>query len=193
MPVKYNSATLFPLFMLLMLAALTFWLDRASQPDGSGQHALRHDPDYIVDDFMVKRFDAAGKLYQTLEAKRMLHYPDDDSTEVDYPRMVYHAERPTFINADKAWIDSGGKTVQLEQNVRVIHENGKAPSTQITTTRLTVLPDEEIARTQVPVTLTQGRSIIHGQGLEANNKTRISVMRGRIQGTIAQPQSPPSP
>lgn len=171
--------------MLFILAALTFWLDRASQFNGSEKKPLRHDPDYIVDNFTVKRFDAQGKLYQTLQADRMQHYPDDDSTEVELPRMVYHAERPTFIKADKAWIDSGGKTVQLEQNVLLIHENIGAPSTQITSSSMTVLPDEEVARTQVPVTITQGHSVIHGQGLDANNKTQISVMRGRIQGTIA--------
>lgn len=182
---KYNSSTLFPLLMLLLLAGLTLWLERASQPDAATARSTRHDPDYVVDNFTVKRFDPQGKLYQTLEARQMRHYPDDDSTEADSPRMVYHTEQKTFLNADKAWIDSGGKTVVLESNVRVTHENAKGPATQMTTSTLTVLPDEEIARTQAAVTITQGHTVINGKGLETNNKTRISVLGGRVHGTIA--------
>ena len=182
---KYNSTTLFPLLMLLLLAGLTLWLERASQPAESKPRNQRHDPDYIVDNFTVKRFDAQGKLYQTLEAKQMRHYPDDDSTEADAPRMVYYTEQKTFLNADKAWIDSGGKTVVLKQNVHVTHENAKALPTQIATSILTVLPDDEIARTDAPVTITQGKSVINGKGLESSNKTRISVLGGRVHGTIA--------
>lgn len=171
--------------MLLLLAGLTLWLERASQPSESKARNMRHAPDYIVDNFTVKRFDAQGKLYQTLEAQQMRHYPDDDSTEADDPRMVYHAEQKTFLKADTAWIDSGGKTVVLKENVHVTHENAKAPPTEITTSTLTVLPDEEIARTNAPVTITQGKSVINGKGLESSNKTRISVLGGRVHGTIA--------
>jgi lipopolysaccharide export system protein LptC len=183
--VKYNSSVLFPLLMLLLLAGLTLWLERTSQPNSSKVLAARHDPDYIVDNFTVKRFDAQGKLYQTLQAKQMRHYPDDDSTEADLPRMTYHTERKTFLNADKAWIDSGGNTVVLKENVHVTHENPKGPPTELKTSILTVLPDEEIARTQAPVTIIQGKSVINGKGLESNNKTQTSVLGGRVHGTIA--------
>jgi lipopolysaccharide export system protein LptC len=183
--VKFNGSTLLPIAMLLMLAGLTLWLDRASQPSGEAQQITRHDPDYIVDNFTIKRLDAQGKLYQTLQAKQMRHYPDDDSTEADAPHMIYHQERKTVLSADKAWISTGGTTVQLEQNVHVTHENDNAPDTELRTSTLTVLPDEEIARTQAPVTITQGQTVIHGKGMESNNKTRTSVLGGRVQGTIA--------
>lgn len=182
---KFNSSTLFPILMLILLAGLTLWLERASQPEAAASRAARHDPDYIIDNFTAKRFDAQGKLYQTLEASQMRHYPDDDSSEADAPRMIYHSEQKTFLRADTAWIDSGGKTVVLKENVQVTHENAKGPPTQVTTSTLTVLPDDEIARTDAPVTITQGKSVVNGKGLEANNKTRISVLGGRVHGTIA--------
>jgi lipopolysaccharide export system protein LptC len=178
--------------MLLLLTALTLWLERASQPEAIVSGKTRHDPDYIVNNFTIKRFDAQGKLYQTLAAKEMRHYPDDDSTESDQPHLTYHQELKTFITADQAWIDSGGKTVQLERNVRVRHENAKGPETVLTTTSLTVLSDEEIARTKAPVTITQGGTVINGIGLESNNKTQINVLGGRVHGTIApQPRQAP--
>ena len=175
--------------MLLLLAGLTLWLERTSQPEHVVSGKSRHDPDYIVNNFTITRFDANGKLYQTLTAKEMRHYPDDDSTEADTPLLTYHRDRKTFINADQAWIDSGGKTVQLERNVRIRNENTKGPDTVLTTTTMTVLTEEEIARTKAPVTITKGGTVINGIGMESNNKTQISVLGGRVQGTIApQPQ-----
>lgn len=182
---KYNGSTLFPLVMLLLLAGLTLWLERTSQPQAVVSGKSRHDPDYIVNNFTITRFDANGKLYQTLTAKEMRHYPDDDSTQADMPHLVYHRDRKTYISADQAWIDSGGKTVELEQNVRVRHENLKGPETVLTTTTMTVLTEEEIARTKAPVTITKGGTVIRGIGMESNNKTQISVLGGRVQGTIA--------
>jgi len=190
--VKYSGSTLFPLLMLLLLAGLTLWLERASTTEASAPQNTRHDPDYIVDNFTIKRFDPQGKLYQTLQGKQMRHYPDDDSTEVELPHMTYHREQKTLINSEQAWIDSGGKTIQLERNVRVRRENLKGPETVLTTSTLTVLSDEEIARTKAPVTITQGETVINGIGMETNNKTQISVLGGRAHGTIvSQPKRAP--
>lgn len=171
--------------MLLLLAGLTFWLERASVSEIAAPQSRRHDPDYIVDKFTIKRFDPQGKLYQTLQGEQMRHYPDDDSTQADLPRMTYHRDLKTYISADQALIDSGGKTIQLERNVRVRHENANGPETVLTTTSLTVLTDDEIARTKAPVTITQGNTVINGVGLESNNKTQTSILGGRAHGTIA--------
>ncbi|HWU84480.1 MAG TPA: LPS export ABC transporter periplasmic protein LptC [Rhodocyclaceae bacterium] len=185
---KYSSSTLFPLLMLVMLAGLTLWLERASQPESVTAAAVRHDPDYMVDNFKVKRFNAGGKLFQTLDADRMWHYPDDDSTDIAMPRLVYVQDQPTWISADRAQTDAGGKTVQLDKNVVVIHETPNKPPTRITTSSLTVHPDDETAHTRAPVTITQGKTVMYGQGMDVNNKTRISVLHGRAHGTIFSAQ-----
>ncbi|HTH93680.1 MAG TPA: LPS export ABC transporter periplasmic protein LptC [Rhodocyclaceae bacterium] len=183
---KYNSTALFPIVILLMLAGLTFWLQRASQVDNTADPNARHDPDYMIDNFTVQRFDQQGSLYQTLVAQHMQHYPDDDSSDVTAPHMTYLGPRQTDVTADRANVDSGGKTIVLYDNVRVVHAGATAkdPATQIDTSKMTVFPDDEIARSDVPVTITQGKSVLHGTGLEANNKTQISVLRGRATGTI---------
>ena len=76
--------------------------------------------------------------------------------------------------------------------MRVRRENLKGPETVLTTSTLTVLSDEEIAHTKAPVTITQGETIINGIGMETNNKTQISVLGGRVHGTIvSQPKRAP--
>lgn len=181
---KQYGSSLFPIGMLMTLAALTFWLDRATQIQESGPAVKRHDPDYYVDNFTVRRFDPKGALQHTLKATHMVHFADDDSTEVSKPDLTYHTLRPTRITAESAWLDSGGKTVIFRDNVVVVHSNPNAPPTEIRSPSLTVLPDDEIARTADPVVITQGLSVIHGRGMESNNKTRLATLGGRVNGVI---------
>lgn len=177
---------LFPVALMASLAALTFWLDHAAQKDDGGRDGKRrHDPDYVVDRFQVRRFNAAGELQHSLAAQKMLHYPDDDSTSVVAPQLTYHNTPPTHLSADTAWLDQDGKHVRLDGNVRVVRAAtaNRAP-TQIDTSVLYAEPDAEFAHTDAPVTLTQGRTVVRGKGMEANNKTRLAVLFGPVRGTI---------
>jgi len=192
---RTNSASLFPIGLLALLAALTFWLDHAATSEEGGRSGkLRHDPDYTVDRFQVRRFDSDGALLHSLVADKMLHYPDDDTTHVIAPRLTYHTTPPTRLAADSASLDKDGKHVKLAGNVRIVRDAlGTRLQTRIATSVLHVEPDAGLARTDAPVTLTQGRSVINGVGLEANDKTQIAVMRGPVRGTIYPKQAPLAP
>lgn len=188
-----RSATtgLFPVVLMALLAALTFWLDRATQPQDesrSGKH--RHDPDFIVDNFKVRRFAADGALQHTLLATRMLHYPDDDSTEVTAPRLTYHRVPLLNVTSNTAWLDKDGKHVRLDGDVRIVRDGFKGkPPTEIDTRVLYAVPDDEFAHTDAPVKIAQGQTVLHGTGMESNNKTQVSVLFGRANGTIHNNQT----
>ena len=175
-----------------MLGGLTLWLDRASQTDDGGRRAnARHDPDFFVERFTIRRFAPDGSLQHTITADRMQHYPDDDTTTVANPHLVYYSQRQTVVTSRTAWLDKEGKHVRLDDDVRIVRKgDGETPETVITTTVLYVTPDDEYARTDAPVTISQGRSVVHGIGLEANNKTEIAVLSGPVQGTIYRNETP---
>ena len=191
---RASGAGLFPIALLGLLAALTFWLDRATQTEGNGNDGKhRHDPDYMADHFLVRRFDADGALQHTLAAQKMLHYPDDDSTEVIAPRLTYHRDPPVLVSSNKAWLDKDGKHVKLDGDVRVIRDGSDGrPPTEIDTSVLYAVPDDEFAHTDVPVTITQGQTVMNGSGLETSNKTHISVLFGPVRGIIYQNQAQPA-
>ena len=192
---RTTGAGLFPIALLSLLTALTFWLDHATQTDDDGRNGKhRHDPDYVVDNFHVRRYDTDGALQHSLIAKRMLHYPDDESTEVVAPQLTYHNATLAHVSADKAWLDKDGKHVKLDGNVHVIKEggDGRAP-TDIATSVLYAVPDDEFAHTEAPVTITQGQTVMNGTGLETNNKTHLSVLFGPVKGTIYRKQAQPAP
>ncbi len=176
-----------PLILVTLLAALTFWLEQATQigeprRDGKG----RHDPDFIVDGFTVRRYDLDGHLQHLLTAQKMLHYTDDDSTEVTAPILNYFSNgRRTDVTAPRAWLGPEGRELRLHDGVRIVQEaTGAEPETVITTDAMQVYPDEETARTSTPVTITQGSSVINGSGLEADNRLRLYKLFGRANAVI---------
>lgn len=182
---RIPGATLLPLAMLALLAALTFWLERVTQGAAADGSKARHDPDFFVENFSVRRFNPEGLLQHTLHSQKMLHYPDDDSTDLVAPRLTYHRDPPTRVSSDTAWLDKDGKHVRLDGNVRVVRGNANGgPETVLSTSVLHAVPDDEVAHTDAPVTITQGKTVINGSGLHADNKTQISVLSGRVHGII---------
>lgn len=182
---KDRSASLLPLAMLVLLAALTFWLSRVIEGD-KPRAPQRHDPDYSVERFQVRRFDPNGKLQHTLVAQKLVHYPDDDSTLVTAPHLTYHQTAPTEITARMAQIGPDGKEIDLIEDVRVVRHgaSGDDAPTLLDMRSLKVFPDEERGFTRDPVTITQGHSLVRGKGMEIDNKTGISVLHGRVTGTL---------
>lgn len=181
-----HAGSLFPLLLVGVLAALTFWLQRISEgPAGDRSGRDRHDPDFIIDDFSVRSFGSAGTLQHTLTATRMLHYPDDDTTTVIAPQVVFHATPPTRLSAEQALVSKDAKQIRLERNVRLTRgaADGSLPI-EATSERLDVVPDLETASTDTPVTITQGRSVVTGSGLIADNKTKQTTLLGPVRGVI---------
>lgn len=180
-----RASSLFPLAMLVLLAALTFWLNRVIQDDNP-RGPQRHDPDYWVERFQVRRFDVDGKLQHTVVAAKLLHYPDNDTTVVTTPHITYHQQPPTEIFARMGYIGKDGKEVDLVDDVRVVRHSvaGDAPATQLETRTLKIFPDAEKGHTDDPVVITQGKSIMKGSGLDIDNRSGITVLRGRVTGTL---------
>ncbi len=184
---KVSRTHLLPLLLLTLLAALTFWLEKATQFDERPNDGkARHDPDFIVENFTVNRYNVSGRLQYVLKAPKMLHYTDDDSTEVGSPALKYFGEdRLTRVTAGAAWLGKEGKEVRLSGGVRVVREaTAESPELVMTTAEMLVYPDDHIARGSLPVTITQGRSILTGTGFETDDKTHIFKLAGRARGTF---------
>jgi lipopolysaccharide export system protein LptC len=185
------AATLFPLILIGSLAGVSYWLDFASRaPTGRNDGKTRHDPDYIVENFELRRFDPEGARQHTLRAPLMRHYPDDDSTVVLSPELTYHRAPTTQVSAREAKVDSQAKHVELIDDVRVTRRGvaGK-PDSVLTTSHLDAYPDEEIATSNMPVTITQGPTNVTGSSMKANNKTQIYVLEGPVHGIFHRNKS----
>ena len=86
---KHWPSQLFPIILLALLAGLTFWLQKViGQDELVNDGKLRHDPDAIAENFMVRRFDDSGQVKYRLIAPYLVHYPDDDSSELTSPKLI---------------------------------------------------------------------------------------------------------
>lgn len=183
-----------PLMLLATLAALTFWLDRAVQLSPPGRPGItRHDPDYFVDGLAIMRMAPDGSIRHTLTARRMVHYPDDDATHVESPRLVSHTTRraPVTITAQRALLSSEGENVYFHDDVRLTRAPfGDRSELVVETSYLHVIPDENIARTDRPVTITDANTAVSAVGLELNSETRVLRLLSRVRGTYHEPAAP---
>jgi len=180
---------LLPLLLMTALAGLTFWLDQAIQPDPAAPDTKRHDPDYIVENVIAHRMDANGRVKHTLRAQRLTHYPDDDSTHLLAPQFTSNASRtPMSITSRTARVSSGGEHIYFETDVRAVRAAYADHSEMVMETSfLHVTPDQNIARTDRPVTITDANTVAHAIGLELNSETRIVKFLSRFRGTYHDP------
>lgn len=178
--------TWFPMFVLALLAGLTFWLDRIVQPQPqTNESNLRHDPDYIVRTISGASLDASGAVKHTLNAKQMTHYPDDDTTHLIDPKFVTYtqARTPITVTSREAMVSPNGENIYFMNEVRVVRGADAAQSElTLETSYLHVIPDENIARTDRPVTIRNATAVVTASGLELDSGNRTLQLQGRVKG-----------
>ena len=180
-----------PLAALALLVGLTLWVNQLVQPAGNRADASkRHDPDVMVDNFKARKLDEQGLVRYTLVARKMVHYPDDDSSLLETLNFdAYQPNQPRVnITAERGRLQKGGDEVWIEGNV-VVHRD-PAPRVEplkIFTDKLLVLPDEGIARTSSEVRMESPSGHATAAGLEMNNTER-TVRLNRVRSTYKPPE-----
>lgn len=187
-----KSAIVFPIALLLLLAALTFWIDKSVQPqvpklDGSS----RHDPDYVMSNFETTQTDVNGLLRYKLAASEMKHFPDTDATNLIKPRFTQFAQdKPyTKLQGDTGNVSSDGEEVEVFGNVLVTREafGGKGELT-VETDYLKVLPNEDYATTDRPVVIRQAPgTVIYATGLIYEKQQQTVTLLHRVRAHYERP------
>ncbi len=175
-----------PLGILAMLVGLTWWLDQLVQPTGDrGDAKQRHDPDLIVERLQRAQVRRGRQTHYTLAARKMVHYPDDNSAQlekIDFEAFEPRQPRVT-IASDRGRLLDGGDQVWFEGNVVMVREaDARYEASRLTTDQLLVLPDSGVARTTGPVLLENPAARVEATSLELNNQTRILKLE-RVRAT----------
>jgi len=185
---KQWGSALFPLSILLALAGLTFWLRYATELPGERHDGKnRHDPDYIVGQATIRKINLLGALVYTIKANEIRHYPDDDTTDLLKPDVVYLRDNkpPVTISAERGRMDKPGKKVDLYGDVRITRaESAKDPAMTAYSPDLTVFPDDEKAFTKSPVLIAQGQSWLKGVGLQVDNRAQTYILESQASAVL---------
>lgn len=186
---QLSNARLFPLVLMLSLALLTFWLERTVRVEENHPSLRRHDPDYIVNNFRIIGYGPAGIAESTLSARKMVHYPDDDSTDLDAPRVLSTkaGEAPMTLTADRGALSQDGEDTFLYDNVLLVRkEIPLQPEMRMQTSFLHVVRGRSLVLTDRDVAIDEvGRSLT-GRGMEYDNGARLLHLRERVRGRFEE-------
>jgi lipopolysaccharide export system protein LptC len=168
----------------------SFWLVQVMEGEDAGGRfgGPQDEPDYIVENFSFVRMTPEGKPSYVVSGKRMAHTPLGDVSQVEAPvmqEMTPGRPRMTIV-ANRARIHHQEHRVELLGNVDI--QRPATPGSEalrVQTQALTVLPDEEILKTDQPVRMQLGASTATGTGMVANNATQ--QLRIASRGQIVYP------
>ena len=81
---------------------------------------ISHEPDYYIHKFTATGRDANGIAY-VLEAKRLAHFPDDNTALLDEPRLVQYEQDASSrtTSSDSGLVYENGTKILLQGNVQV--------------------------------------------------------------------------
>ena len=185
--------------LALMLAGVfaafgSFWLLQVMQGDQSGPNInVGNEPDYIIDNFSFVRMTETGRPRYVITGDRLTHHPADNTSEIDKPIVVsMTVERPHMtMTAVRAHVSPDQSQVDLAGNVDIQRPGAPAQAGQaalqplrIRTEAMTLLTDDEIAKTQLPINMTLGDAKVDAIGMVANNATQQIQLGGRGTATF---------
>lgn len=180
-----------PVVPLLALLGATYWLNQQVQPEAvKPGGSARHDPDSIVENFSAIRLNEKGTPHFIMNAKKMLHYPDDDSTTLEVPRLTMLAENrpPLLATARTGTISSKGDEFFLEGNVEVLREaSTRQARLRLQTEYLHIIPNRDLVISNRAVTLVEAHTTVNAVGMELNNKARTIKLLSKVRSEYAPP------
>ncbi len=181
-----DARVLLPTLLVALLAALTGWLlYRLGGPIDEGAIS-RNSPDGYAKQVELVAMGSDGLPHHRLSGKALRHYPGDNHSEMDQPRLtVLRGGKVTTVtaSADNARLSGDGKVLTLEHKVHVERLAPPAPQPLVVDTEsLTVWPDQDRFASSVPVTLISGTTRFNAVGMRgdwASGKyTLLSHVRG---------------
>ena len=174
---------------MLSLALLSFWLERTARIEQGHPSLRRHDPDYIVHNFKVVGYGQKGDAESALSARKMVHFPDDDSTELLAPRSVQSkpGEAPMTLTAERGALSQDGEDTFLYDNVLLVRkETPQQPEMRMQSNFLHIVRARSLVRSDREVAIREEGRYLTGRGMEYDNGTRVLEIRSRVRGRFEQ-------
>ena len=186
-----------PLLLIGSLTLATFWLVKRSSPPEALPLARvpQHVPDYILKNASLSNLNELGQTKYRILGKKLTHYEDDASMDLEFPRMrTFQAQgsAPVTVKADRGHIDGDLTILDLFGNGEIFRPAQEATGDLKASPRLLArssffqaLINEDIVRTDKPLELQQGMSIMNSTGGGTFNNVQQSVtLTGQVRGRI---------
>lgn len=185
-----------PVLIMGVLALLTYGIvQRTPALDVPEERPLADDqPDYRLEDFTLRRYDALGRLTSTLTGTVLSHYPASGTLDVEQARLErLEREQGLRQRATAALLRTNDErsVYHLQGDVELVREplpeaaNANAtPRLTLTGQTLTWHVDRRLLESDQPVRLTRGSDTLAGNRLRYDERTGITDLQGQVRATL---------
>lgn len=191
---------LMPLILMGSLTLVTFWLVKKSSPTENSvvERVRLHEPNYTITDGALSALNETGSTKYRVLGNKLIHYDDDSSMDIETPRMrLFQPDKaPVTVKADKGHVDGDISIMDLIDNAEIYRPPQAATATEpakpymlARSTFFKVLINDDVIKTNTPITLEQGMSVIRStDGGVFNNIEQSMVLSGQVKGRIERLQ-----
>ena len=186
--------TWLPALMMMLFALGTWWLVRSAPkfPTDGAAAVVSKEPDYFMNQFRVRDFDATGRLASDLTGVEGHHFPATDTLEVKDPHMrsVDDDGRVTVATALRGVSNGDGSEIQLFGNAVIVREATKRPDgtavprMEFRGEYLHAFVNEDRVSSDKPVELLRGADRFVGDQFDYDNRTGVADLKGRVRGVL---------
>lgn len=190
-----------PLVFMGLLALASYWLVRSTPALVASDVArpVRHDPDYFLESFTLKTFDAAGRIRSEVYGAKARHYPDTQWLEIDGIRIRSFDEhgRLTTAQADHGLTNEDTSQVQLMGNAVVVREpdaksQDGSSRMEFRGEFLHAFMQTEVVQSHKPVQLLRGADRFSADSMHYDNVEQQLQLKGRVRASLV-PEKKGSP
>ena len=189
-----SSSSRFRLGLLIALSIAlalgSFWMLEVLRKTGGTdvKDAPRSAPDFYVKNFTFVKMAKSRTARYNISGDVMTHLPLNDSYEITKP-VIYHLanNRPAMVmRSERALVNSDNSEVQMIDNVDVDRPaSGTTKNFHLTSDYLLLLPNDDVMKTDRPVKMKMGTTLLNGTGMIANNATRQLDLANKVHGVFA--------
>ncbi|WP_062306475.1 LPS export ABC transporter periplasmic protein LptC [Polynucleobacter sinensis] len=191
---------LMPLILMGILTLATFWLVKKNTPSEKStiERIRLHEADYTITNGALSALNEAGFTKYRVLGKKVTHYDDDASIDIEAPRMrLFPPEKsPVTVKADTGHLDGDLTILDLFDNAEIFRPAQAATASESAKPRMLarssyfkVLINDDVIETNKPITLEQGASIMRSSdGGKFNNIEQSMVLSGQVKGRIERTQ-----
>lgn len=183
-------------FVIVLVIGLLFYGDSPDQLLGNKSKAKDTQvyPFAIAHNASTRHFSNDGSLDYEFLSTRLEHYQlspqqeeDEDKrvyTLIELPVLtIYQGENPWRVEAKKGKLLGDGHAIELWDEVVIRQKSENGAYTQLSTSKLVILPHEKVAQTREPVKIDSPRGQMSGIGMTADLTERTIKLLGKVRGT----------
>lgn len=140
--------------------------------------------DYYAINAHSVQFLPDGKLQYEMTSDKVEHLKATDVTLLTKPDLnLYRGTAyPWHVQSERGEVNSGGTEVELIDSVRIARTDDKNRTTIITSSRMTVFPQQEYAQTEQAVRIDGAGGVSTGNGMKAYLKESRIHLLSNVRG-----------